>query len=174
MRGKWAAGISPRHFTWVIKDRFAVAERPGGFGEGHRKVRREEEILWIRGQEFDRIITVLPGPSNLSSYTAHNLEYGHHPIPLTGDRRPALRVCYYDLDRTLSAGRRVLLHGDELGDRVMGVVAGYLFWSGRIAGAPSAISTVEHMLERSMGPEGRALVVESDPPAQVPAPEAAP
>ena len=29
MKGKWAAGIPPRNFTWVIKDHLAVSERPG-------------------------------------------------------------------------------------------------------------------------------------------------
>ncbi len=29
VKGKWAAGIPPRNFTWVIKDRLAMSERPG-------------------------------------------------------------------------------------------------------------------------------------------------
>jgi hypothetical protein len=165
MKGKWAAGISPRNFTWVIRDRLAVSERPGGFGVSHRKVRREEELLWLCAQGFDRVISLLPGPSNLSAYAAHELDYGHHPIPLTGDRRLALRECYFDLDKALSSGRKVLLHGDELGDRVMGVVAGYLSWSGRIAKGPAAISAVEHLIERSMGPDGRSIVADSERPA---------
>ncbi|HEY8080955.1 MAG TPA: hypothetical protein VIE15_02615 [Acidimicrobiales bacterium] len=162
MKGKWAAGISPRNFTWIIRDRFAVSERPGGFGSSHRKVRREEELLWLRAQGFDRVLSILAGPSNLPAYTAHEIDWGHHPIAPTGDRRGALRECYFDLDKALSSGKRVLLHGDELGDRVMGVVAGYLFWSDRITQGPAAISAVEHLLERSMGPEGRALVADSE------------
>ena len=165
MKGKWEAGICPRNFTWVIRDRFAVSERPGGFGVSHRKVRREEELLWLRAQGFERVVSILPAPSNLSAYTAHELEWGHHPIPLVGDRKLALKECYFDLDMALSAGRKVLLHGDELGDRVMGVVAGYLCWSGRIVQGPAAISAVEHLLERSMGPDGRSLVADSGPPS---------
>jgi hypothetical protein len=42
VKGKWAAGIPPRNFTWVIRDRLAVSERPGGFAPNHRKVRRQE------------------------------------------------------------------------------------------------------------------------------------
>ncbi len=168
MKGKWAAGITPKHFTWVIRDRFAVSERPGGFGASHRRVRREEELLWLKAQGFDRIVSLLPGPSNLAAYAAHELDCGHHPIPLTGDRRHALWDCYFDLDKSLSAGRRVLLHGDELGDRVMGVVAGYLAWSGRVPAGPAAVSTVEHLVERSMGPDGRALVADSARPGPTP------
>ena len=32
MKGKWAQGITPRNFVWVLKDRLAVCERPGGYG----------------------------------------------------------------------------------------------------------------------------------------------
>lgn len=168
MKGKWAAGITPKHFTWVIRDRFAVSERPGGFGVGHRRVRREEELLWLRAQGFDRVISLLPGPSNLAAYAAHELDYGHHPIPVTGDRRHALWECFFDLDKSLSAGRRVLLHGDELGDRVMGVIAGYLAWSGRVPEGPAAVSAVEHLVERSMGPDGRAIAADAARPGPTP------
>lgn len=161
MKGKWAAGITPKHFTWVLPDRFAISERPGGFGAAHRKVRREEELLWLKGQGFDRVISVLVGPSNLAAYEAHQIPCGHHPVPVVGDRRQALVECYDDLDRSLSAGQRVLLHGDELGDRVMGVVAGFLAWSGRVPQGPAAVSAVEHLVERSMGPDGRALVADA-------------
>ena len=60
MKGKWAAGIPPRNFTWVIKDRLAVSERPGGFAPNHRKVRRQEEIIWLQVHGFTRIISLLP------------------------------------------------------------------------------------------------------------------
>jgi hypothetical protein len=41
VKGKWAAGIVPRHFTWIIKDRLSISERLGGYGANHRKVRRQ-------------------------------------------------------------------------------------------------------------------------------------
>ena len=31
MRGRWAAGIVPRNFDWIIRDYLAVSERPGGY-----------------------------------------------------------------------------------------------------------------------------------------------
>mgnify|MGYP006157374857 CR=1 FL=1 len=37
LRGKWALGITPRNFTWVIKDCLAICERPGGYGDNHRR-----------------------------------------------------------------------------------------------------------------------------------------
>jgi len=41
LRGRWAQGLQPRYFTWVIKDRLGAGERPGGFARNHRKVRRQ-------------------------------------------------------------------------------------------------------------------------------------
>ena len=52
VKGKWAQGIEPRNFRWVMKDVFGVCERPGGYGANHRRVRRQEEIIWVREQGF--------------------------------------------------------------------------------------------------------------------------
>ena len=40
----------------------------------------------------------------------------------------------------------------------MGVVAGYLRWSGMVPDGPQAITVVEQILHRQMGPDGRELV----------------
>src|SRR5579875_3281829 len=135
MRGKWAAGIAPRNFTWIIRDRLAVSERPGGFAPHHRRVRRKEEIIWLRVQGFDRVISLLPSPHNLHAYDEGELAWAHYPLVVGADPR------------------------EELGDRVMGVVAGFLVWSGRIPSAPQAVAAVEQMVGRQMGPAGRELVV---------------
>ncbi|MGH9047593.1 MAG: hypothetical protein ACRDVW_09825 [Acidimicrobiales bacterium] len=165
VKGKWAAGIQPRNFTWVIKDRFAVSERPGGFAPNHRRVRRQEEIIWLRVQGFDRVISLLPSPHNLHAYDEGELVWAHYPLVSGIDPRPVLEECYGDLRNALTHDRRVLMHQEELGDRVMGVVAGFLVWSGRIPTTPQATAMVEHMIGRRMGPSGRELVGVVDGPA---------
>jgi hypothetical protein len=47
----------------------------------------------------------------------------------------------------------------------MGVVAGFLVWSGRLPTTPQAVAMVEHMIGRQMGPSGRELVVAVKGPA---------
>jgi hypothetical protein len=42
----------------------------------------------------------------------------------------------------------------------MGVVAGYLVWSGRIANVPQAVALVEHVCGHAMGAPGRELLSE--------------
>ncbi|MGH9044759.1 MAG: hypothetical protein ACRDVP_08020 [Acidimicrobiales bacterium] len=159
VKGKWAAGTAPRNFTWVIKDRFAVSERPGGFAANHRRVRRQEEIIWLRVQGFDRVISLLASPHNLHAYDEGGLIWAHHPLAAGVDPRAVVEECYGDLKESLANGQRILMHQDELGDRVMGVVAGFLVWSGRIPAPAQAVATVEHMLARQMGQPGRELVV---------------
>ena len=90
MKGKWAAGIPPRNFTWVIKDRLAVSERPGGFAPNHRKVRRQEEIIWLQVQGFTWVVSLLPSPHNLQAYQEQELPSVHFPLPQSGDTRAVL------------------------------------------------------------------------------------
>ena len=158
MRGKWAAGIPPRNFTWVIRDRLAVSERPGGFAPNHRRVRRQEEIIWLRVQGFSRVVSLLPSAHNLQAYDDEGMAWAHYPLGPGIDPRPVLTECYRDLDSSLAAGMRLLVHQDELGDRVMGAVAGFLVWSGRLASAPQATTLVERVVGHQMGPNGRELV----------------
>ncbi len=110
-------------------------------------------------------ISLLPSPHNLHAYDEGELVWAHYPLLNVTDPRPILEECYADLRSSLTDGQRVLLHQEELGDRVMGVVAGFLVWSGRIPTTPQAVAMVEHMMSRQMGPAGRELVVAVDHPA---------
>ena len=88
MKGKWAQGIQPRNFAWIIKDRLAICERPGGYGANHRRVRRQEEIIWIREQGFTCVVTLIPSPHNLHNYDElgvpwRHVPFGPHEEPIT-------------------------------------------------------------------------------------------
>ena len=161
MKGKWAAGIPPRHLTWVLTERLAASERPGGQSSAHRKVRRQEEIIWLRENGFSVVISLLAAPQNLAAYSELGVRWSHHPIPTLGDQRVPLTSLFEELAAHQAAGDVVLLHDDELGDRTIGVIAGYLVWAGRLPDAPSGMSVVERLFGRPLGPEGRALTVAS-------------
>lgn len=158
MKGKWAEGIVPRNFTWVIKDRLAVCERLGGYGANHRKVRRQEEIVWARGKGFTRIISMLASPHNLHAYEELGVTPQHVPFGPHVDPAAVLRDFYPDLRSQLAVGGRVLVHQEELGDRLQGVMAGYLVYAGLVPEASRAIAMLERMTQRQMGPAGRELV----------------
>jgi hypothetical protein len=160
VRGRWAAGIVPRNFAWIIKDRLAVSERPGGYAPSHRKIRRQEELLWLKAQGFDRVISLLSSSHNLHAYGEFQLASSHFPLSQSGDAdaERTLAELFPAMHDWLRAGERILVHQDELGDRIMGVVAGYIRWSGILPDGPRAITVVEQILSRQMGSAGRRLV----------------
>ncbi len=157
MKGKWAQGIQPRNFAWVIKDRFAVCERPGGYGSNHRRVRRQEEIIWIREQGFSCVVSLIPARHNLHNYDELDVTWRHCPFGAQEGVRPWIEGFYPEL-RDLVRDGKILLHQDELGDRVSGLIGGYLLWSGLVPTGPQAISVVERLVHRQLGPAGRELV----------------
>jgi hypothetical protein len=158
MKGKWAQGIQPRNFAWILKDKLAVCERPGGYGANHRRVRRQEEIIWIREQGFTCVVTLIPSPHNLHNYDELGVTWRHLPFGPHDDARSIAETLYPELGNMLAAGGKVLVHQDELSDRVAGLMGGYLLWSGVVPLAPQATSVVERLLSRQMGPLGRDLV----------------
>ena len=125
-------GIPPRFFAWIIKGQLAVSERPGGYARNHRKVRRHEEILWLRSEGFTRVVSLLPSPHNLHAYDELGHDLGHIPFGPHDDPAVVLADLYAKIRAWLAAGERILVHQEELGDRLMGVVSGYLRWSGLV------------------------------------------
>jgi hypothetical protein len=159
VKGKWAQGIEPRNFRWVVKGSLAVCERPGGYGANHRRVRRQEEIIWVREQGFDPVISIIPSPANLHNYDELNLSWQHRPFGNHDDVEVYLEAFFPELRSMLAEpGAKVLIHGEELGDRLSGMIAGYLIWSGMVPEGPKAISITERLLQRQLGPPARELV----------------
>jgi hypothetical protein len=158
MRGKWAQGIAPRNFVWIVKDRIAISERPGGYSRNHRRVRRQEEVIWLREQGFDRIVSLLASPHNLHAYDDLGMHWTHYPFPPHADAVEVLPEIFAHLRAGLAKGEKVLVHMEELGDRVMGIMAAFLLWNGMLPDGPQAISIVEQIVQKQMGPPGREIV----------------
>ncbi len=158
LRGKWALGIRPRNFTWFIKDRLAVCERPGGFGENHRRVRRQEEIIWIREQGFGCLISIIPSPHNLHNYDELGVTYRHRPFGPGEEPRAYLTAFYPEVHELLSNGAKVVVHGEEVSDRVIGLVGGYIRWAGLVTDGPQSVTLIERISGKQLDPFGRGLV----------------
>lgn len=158
VKGKWAQGIEPRNFRWVMKDVLAACERPGGYGANHRRVRRQEEIIWVREQGFSPVMSIIPSPANLHNYDELGVQWLHRPFGNHDDAATYLSAFYPELKALLAAGNKVLIHNEELGDRISGLIGGYLVWSGLMPSGPRAVSLTEQLLQRQLGPVGRELV----------------
>ncbi|MFM2046545.1 MAG: hypothetical protein RL383_622 [Actinomycetota bacterium] len=159
LRGKWALGIKPRNFTWFIKDRLAVCERPGGYGENHRRVRRQEEIIWLRENHFDLVVSIIAAPHNLHAYEELHMPYLHRPLGGTDDLSNYLRSFYRELRDLMAANQKVMLHAEELGDRLLGIVGGYIRWSGMVEDPSQAIIITERIGGRQLDTWARELIL---------------
>jgi hypothetical protein len=160
MKGKWARGIEPRMFCWVIKDRLAASERPGGYARNHRKVRRMEEIIWLREHGFTRIVSLLDSPHNLHAYEEMGMPHTQVALGRAGgDLAARLPEVYETLAGLMDdTEQRVLVHLEEFGDRLCGVLSGYLLYAGLVDEGPVAVSVIERLTGRQMGPPGREVV----------------
>ncbi|MEP6625702.1 MAG: hypothetical protein ABJC79_14740 [Acidimicrobiia bacterium] len=159
LRGRWAQGLEPRMFCWIIKDRLAASERPGGFARNHRKIRRQEELIWLAQQGFTRVISLLDSPHNLHAYGEAGIACEHVPIGRHDELPDRLPFIYESIARRLDkSDERILLHHEEFGDRLIGVLAGYLLYSGLVDEGPHATLLIERLTSRELGAVGREIV----------------
>ena len=159
LRGRWAQGLEPRFFCWVIKDRLAAGERPGGFSRNHRKVRRQEELIWLTQHGFTHVVSLLDSPHNLHAYDEAGIAYAHVPLGRHDEMSERLSEIYRTLASYLDdPNERIYLHHEEFGDRTLGVIGGYLIYAGLVDAGPQAISLVEKLTGRNVGSAGREII----------------
>ena len=159
LRGRWAQGLKPRYFTWVIQDRLAAGERPGGFARNHRKVRRQEELIWLKVNEFTHLVSLLDSPHNLHAYEEAGLDFAHVALGPHDELTSRLGAIYKTIGDFLDdPAEKLYLHHEEFGDRVIGVLGGYLWYAGLVDSGPHAISIVEKLTQRSLGSQGREII----------------
>ncbi|HUG74732.1 MAG TPA: hypothetical protein VMM81_03555 [Acidimicrobiia bacterium] len=150
-------GLEPRDFTWVISGRLAVSERIGGYGFQHRRVRREEEITWLKRAGVNTVLSLLEANQNIAAYEEGGLRA--HSVPLLEVDREAAEPVYRAIGQLLAEPRIVLLvHRDIIDDAVAGVLAGYLVYSGKVTDPIMATAVVQEILGRPLGPDARALI----------------
>lgn len=161
MKGRWAQGLEPRGFTWIVRDHLAASERPGGFARNHRKVRRQEELLWLAGSGFTRVLSLLDSSHNLFAYEEVGMAYEHVPLGKREEWPARLGVAYRTLaDWTADPAQRVLVHHEEFGERLLGVLAGYLLYARPdvFTSGPQAAVAIERITGREVGAEGREII----------------
>jgi hypothetical protein len=159
LRGKWALGIVPRHLTWIIKDKLAICERPGGFGTNHRRVRRQEEIIWLRENDFGSVISISVAPHNLHSYEELQMPYQHRPMASSDEIDQWLKTFYTELSILIQRGMKIIVHAEEVSERLHGLMGGYIRWSGLVDDTAQAIILTERIAGRQLDPFSRELIL---------------
>jgi len=150
-------GLEPRDFTWVISGRLAVAERIGGYGFQHRRVRREEELNWLQHLGVNTVLSVLEGNQNLAAYEAAGFRAIHAPLR---DLEPVTVAAVFRAMQTALdlPGTVLLIHRDIIDDALAGVLAGYLIFSRMIDDPILATAAVQEILKRPLGPQARGII----------------
>jgi hypothetical protein len=159
LRGKWALGITPRNFTWFMKDKLAVCERPGGYGDNHRRVRRQEEIIWLRENGFGCVVSIIPAPHNLHNYEELGMPYLHRPFTGVDDLGEWLRGFYLELQALLEGSTKVMVHNETVDDRLIGILGGYIRWSRMVDDPSMAINLTERIAKRQLDPFAREVIL---------------
>jgi hypothetical protein len=158
---KKSTGLEPRGFRWVITDRLAVSERVGGYGFQHRKVRREEEIVWLRDHGVNTIVVLLGPTQGGSPYETSGMRTASLDVP--PDVEPEDANVVFDLleDVMVDEDAVVLVHRDTIDDTLAGLLAGYLIHASMVDDPIVATDVIQRILGRAIGPEGRRLIPQS-------------
>jgi hypothetical protein len=105
------------------------------------------------------VLSLLDSPHNLHAYEEAGLAYEHVPLGRHDELPERLRDVYTTLAAWLdNPSERVLMHHEEFGDRLLGVVAGFLLYSGLVYEGPHAIVVLEKLTGRQLGSVGREIV----------------
>jgi hypothetical protein len=155
---KKLAGLEPRNFRWVIKDRLATSERIGGYGFQHRRVRREEEIIWLQDHGVNSVLSFLSAQQSTSAFDLAGLKFSWYRVD--DDIEPQdMRPVFDALSAVLAPpGAVVLVHRDTIDDTLAGILAGYLIDSHMVDDPIVATDVIQQILGRAIGPEGRRLI----------------
>ena len=156
MNRKWAEGIQPQKLLEVVSGLF-VCEQIGGFDDKYRKVRRDVEIAWVKQQDFDLIVSLLPTPQNLQNYKNSELNCVHFPVSNSIKGESLIELSEL-LQSELAEGKKILMHRHRRTDFMAGILAGFILSSGRAPNEPEAILKMENLQRKKLGNEGRQLV----------------
>ncbi len=119
-------------------------------------------MIWIRENDFSFVVSLIPSDHNLHSYDEQGMPWKHWPFSPSLDLDDALPKLYAEMQHLLADGNKLLLHMEEVGDRIAGLMAGYLRWTGMVPVTFDAITVLEQILSRQMGPPGRMIVSAAD------------
>ncbi len=148
-------GIKPRNFSWIIKGQLAASERPGGSSKRHRRVRRDEELIWILESEITHILSLLPETHNMKAYADFGIPATNIAVPTFEDLRTQLPRIYKFIDESRARKEVLLIHMDEFSDALSGLLAGYLLHAGLCEHVHQATAIMERIIKRPLGPDAK-------------------
>jgi hypothetical protein len=114
----------PRISAWLIPERLAVAERPGGGGRSHRRARRDRELAWWAANGVTTIISGMRTRHGLLEAGLAGFRIRWHPLIDLEQAGHEVRALVGCAQEELARGDgAVLVHVDRAGEWLAGVDA---------------------------------------------------
>ncbi len=114
----------PRTYAWLIPERLAVAERPGGGGRSHRRQRRDDELAWWAAHGVTTIISGMRSRHGLLEAALAGFRIRWHPLVTQEQAARETQALVADARALLDRGEgAVLVHVDRAGEWLAGVDA---------------------------------------------------
>jgi hypothetical protein len=87
------------------------------------------------------------------------MPYRHHPLLNADDMDAWLKSFYRDLDALLRENKKLIVHAEEVSDRLIGLMGGFIRWSSLVDDASQAIMLTERIGSRQLDPTSRELIL---------------
>ena len=155
------AGLKPNDFNWVIEGKLAVSECIGGGGLTSRKIRREEEIQWLKSQGINSIFSLLESDFNLKNYQEVGFRTYHFPLG-SNPQTESIDLIFEAIKDALSDKEiKLLIHREYLDEEVPGILAGYLIYSKLLEDPILARTILERILGKPLSPKAISFIPNS-------------
>jgi len=146
------AGLQPNDFFWVIEGKLAVSECIGGGGLTSRKIRREEEIQWLKSQGINSIFSLLESDFNLKNYQEVGFRTYHFPLS-SKPPEESIELIFEAIKEALADKEiKLLIHREYLDEEIPGILAGYLIYSKLLDDPILARTILERILGKPLSP----------------------
>ena len=114
----------PMTYAWLIPERLAIAERPGGGGRSHRRLRRDGELAWWAAHGITTIISGMRSRHGLLEAGLAGFRIRWHPLVAPDQAARQVQALVADVRAHLERGEgAVLVHVDRAGEWLAGVDA---------------------------------------------------
>lgn len=151
---RWGDGFPPKNLIWVLPEQLAVCDCPGGFGATRREARLKEELIWIRKNNFNAIITLLSDPQIAGAYESMRIpcyEFDLRELPAPN----VLHQIFFEMSKRLDNGQRLLLHRHSIDEMMVAFIGCFLVWQGEANSAISAEQAINQIFKRHINMQTR-------------------
>ncbi len=131
----------PMTYAWLIPERLAVAERPGGGGRSHRRLRRDGELAWWAAHGVTTIVSGMRTRHGLLEAGLAGFRICWHPLVAPEQAAREAQALVADVRTHLEREEgAVLVHVDRPGEWLAGVDAALRMGFGLARTRPDALA----------------------------------